>query len=69
MKNKFKSISQNRINQIYNNERMKNKMKQKNLFKIIKNIFNKIKILRNNKISNHFRVKIKFNNKMLQKQN
>ena len=46
-----------------------NAVKQKNLFKIIKNIFNKIKILRNNKISNHFRVKIKFNNKMLQKQN
>ena len=61
----YKLKINNRINQIYNNKRMKNKMKQKNLYKILKNRFNKMLILKNNKILNHIRIKIKFNNKMI----
>ena len=55
----------NRINQIYNNKMMINKMKLNNLYKILKKRFKKILILKNNKIMNHIRIKIKFNNKMI----
>ena len=46
-------------------EMMINKMKLKNLYKILKKRFKKILILKNNKIMNHIRIKIKFNNKMI----
>ena len=55
----------NRINQIYNNKMMINKMKLNNLYKILKKRFKKILILKNNKIMNHIRIQIKFNNKMI----